>query len=316
MRKNIQGRQMDLLTKITERDRILRRYERKKVELNEAKHKRDRLEEQLTKEQQDVVKLGKFSFMNKIREFTGKLDILLEKEIQEAVEAELKWNEAEKTFVDLTAEVAELKAQRNHPDYFDLDEKWEDFLVEKERWLRVHDSDVTEKLSALAEKRSIRQSLLHEVDEAIVAGQHALKTLRKANSELKSAQGMSTWDTFLGGGILVTAMKYSHINASDDLIHYAQRALRNFQTELADVQNMNVKELTINQKDLLTFADYFFDNMFLDWMVHSKINNTKSQIVRLLSDVSMTVTELQKQKEVTLKEIDYLEQEEQKLLLS
>ena len=254
--------------------------------------------------------------MNKLREFTGKLDRMLEKEIQEAVEAELKWNEAEKTLADITAEVAELKAQRNHPDYFDLDDKWADFLEEKERWLRVHDPDVTKRLSDLVEKRSIRQSLVREVDEAIAAGQHALTTLKKANKELKSAQGMSTWDTFFGGGILVTAMKYSHINASDDLIHYAQKALRNFQTELADVQNMNATDLTINQRDMLTFADYFFDNMFLDWMVHSKINNTKSQIMRVISDVSSTVTALQKQREVTMKEIDHLEQQEQELLLS
>ena len=49
--------------------------------------------------------------MNKISEWTGKWDEKMEKEIAEAAEAELKYNEAEKNVVDLEAEVNKITSR-------------------------------------------------------------------------------------------------------------------------------------------------------------------------------------------------------------
>ena len=78
-----------------------RRLDGAEEQLKEALALRDKLHKRLTKEQQDVAKLGKFSFMNKINEWTGKWDEKMEKEMAEAAEAELKFNETEKTVLDL-----------------------------------------------------------------------------------------------------------------------------------------------------------------------------------------------------------------------
>ena len=90
VRQDLRERQMELAMKRTQRNRIKRRLEGSELQLPEAIEAREKFHKQLTKEQHDVVKLGKFSFMNKISEWTGTWDEKMEKEISEAAEAELQ----------------------------------------------------------------------------------------------------------------------------------------------------------------------------------------------------------------------------------
>ena len=107
----------------TERNRVKRRLDGTEAQLKEAIALRDKLHQQLTKEQQDVVKLGKFSFMNKIKEWTGKWDEQMEKEMSEVAEVELQYNEAEKTVMDLEAEVGRLREAMKNPEFAYIDER-------------------------------------------------------------------------------------------------------------------------------------------------------------------------------------------------
>ena len=72
MREAIYDRQTELRMRMTERDRMKKRYEAKEAERAGARRDYDRLKARLTKEQQDVLKLGQFSFANKFRQLTGK----------------------------------------------------------------------------------------------------------------------------------------------------------------------------------------------------------------------------------------------------
>jgi hypothetical protein len=79
----------------------------------------------------------------------------------------------------------------------------------------------------------------------------------------------------LGGGLLATAVKHSRL---DDAKAHAQRAgdaCRRFAKELVDV-NMRLSS-TIEIDGFVKFADYFFDNLFTDWAVQSKIGNALEQ---------------------------------------
>ncbi|PID03284.1 hypothetical protein CSV67_04600 [Sporosarcina sp. P2] len=71
MRQDIQKQQNILQEKRVNQRRLMKRLEQTNEKLLTTKQKRDQLHSQLTKEQQDVVKLGKFSFANKISEWTG-----------------------------------------------------------------------------------------------------------------------------------------------------------------------------------------------------------------------------------------------------
>lgn len=292
MQSKLQQRQIDLTMRRTERNRIQRRLDVVESQLKEAKLVRDQLHTQLTKEQKDVVKLGKFSFMNKINEWTGKWDERMEKEIAEAAEAEILYNEAEKNVKDLEAEVGRLRDEISNPDYRYIDEEWADFLKEKETWIRQNDSVVHGTLLKIADERVTLRSMLREIDEARDAGNKASRSLEKALDKLGSAEGMSIWDTFLGGGMIVSAMKYSEIDSSDDYVHRAQRALRHFETELMDVENVATTSFTINKNDIYTFTDIFFDNIFSDWTVHSRISEAKNKLNTVLQEVRRVLDQL------------------------
>lgn len=316
MRADIQERQMELTLRRNERNRIRRRLEGTEAQYKEAERLRDSLHRQLTKEQQDVIKLGKFSFANKIKEWTGKWDEQMEREINEVAEAELKYNEAAKTVTDLQAELSRLKEQSKNPDFQYVDEDWEDFLREKESWIRQNDSVATATLQKITDDRIRIRSLMREIDEAIEAGNKAVRALDAALDKLGNAEGLSMWDTFLGGGLLVSALKYSEMNSSDDLVHRAQRALRHYETELMDVQNVASESFQVNHNDFFTFTDIFFDNIFSDWMVHSRITDAKSKLNVVLRDVRRVQDRLKRKRDEAIEEIKRLDEQEQTIIVS
>ena len=307
MRQEIQERQIELTMIRTERNRVKRRLEGTEVKLKDAIIQRDNLHEKLTKEQQDIVKLGKFSFMNKISEWTGKWDEKMEKEISEAADAELHYNEAEKVVTDLEAEAVRLREEIKNPDFDYIEEEWADFLKEKETWIRFNDTIANGTLQKIADDRVRLRSMLREIDEACDAGNKANRALDAALEKLGAAEGLSVWDTFLGGGLLVSALKYSEINSSDDLVHRAQRALRHFETELMDVQNAATESFTVNKSDIFTFTDLFFDNIFSDWMIHSRITDAKSKLNDVLQDVRKVQDRLARKRDELLHELERLD---------
>jgi len=316
MRADIHERQMELTMLRNERNRVKRRLEGAEAQYKDAVRLRDRLHHQLSKEQQDVVKLGKFSFANKIKEWTGKWDEQIEKEINEVAQAELKYNEAEKTVTDLEAELGRLRSEMNRDDFLYIDEDWADFLKEKEAWIRQNDSAANSTLQKIADDRVRVRSLVREIDEAYEAGDKAKRALDAALDKLGNAEGLSMWDTFLGGGLIVSAMKYSEMNSSDDLVHRAQRALRHYETELMDVQNAATESFNVNHNDFFTFTDIFFDNIFSDWAVHSRITDAKSKLNTVLHDVRRVQEQLRRKRDEATEELKRLDQQEKDIIVS
>jgi len=314
MSGTIHERQMELTSRRTERNRVKRRLEGAEAGLKEARKARDRFHKQLTKEQQDVAKLGRFSFANKISEWTGKWNEKMEKEIAEAAEAELKYNEAEKNLIDLEAEVMRLQAAMKNPDFAYVDEDWADFLKEKETWIRRNDTIANNTLQKIADERVTLRSILREIDEARGAGTKASRALNAALDKLGTAEGLSIWDTFLGGGLIVSAIKYSEVNSSDDYVHRAQRALRHFETELMDVQNVATESFAVNKKDIFTFTDIFFDNIFSDWTVHSRITDAKAKLNDVLREVRRVQDDLARKRDEIMHGLETLDVEEREII--
>lgn len=316
MKETMQERQMALTLLKNESNRINRRLTDAEQRLQSATSERNRLEQKLTKEQQDVMKLGKFSFINKLKELTGSWDQKMEKEIAEAAAAEVSFNEAQKHVDDLTEEVALLKEASLNPDYVHLQEDWDEFLQEKELWIRQNDSASQATLQKIADDRVRVRAMIREVKEAREAGEKAVRALDRAIDKLNNAEGLSMWDTFLGGGLLVSALKYSEVNSSDDLVHQAQRALRHYETELSDVQEAATASFQVNKNDIFTFTDLFFDNIFSDFAVHSRITEGKSKLNEVLQDVRHIQAQLNRKLEEAEGELDSLDAEEKSILLS
>ncbi|MGN0166455.1 MAG: hypothetical protein ACI4AB_00305 [Acetatifactor sp.] len=130
-----------------------------------------------------------------------------------------------------------------------------------------------------------------EVREAMQAGQEALNYLTQARESLNSAGNWGLLDMF-GGGTISTFMKHSKMNHAERLVQDARYALKRFQRELMDVDN--VAEFHIETGDFLSFADYFFDGIIADWLVQSRISDAKKQVDNAIQKVNYIMNQLRR----------------------
>lgn len=121
-----------------------------------------------------------------------------------------------------------------------------------------------------------------EIDEAIAAGERALASLKDAKEKLNSAGNWGMFD-ILGGGMFTDMIKHSKIGNAKTCLEQAKRDLMVFRKEMSDVEGE--LEVQLNLGDFLVFADFFFDGLIADCLVHSKIkeagNQTETAIIRV-----------------------------------
>lgn len=125
--------------------------------------------------------------------------------------------------------------------------------------------------------------------EAIDAGERALRSLNAAKENLNSAGNWGFVD-MMGGGFFTTMIKRSKMDQAQDNMDQVKYDLQNFSKELRDV-SMNC-DLNIEVGDFLSFADYFFDGFFIDWMVQDKINRAKDQVSEAIRQVEHVMDQL------------------------
>ncbi|WP_096199690.1 hypothetical protein [Bacillus sp. FJAT-45350] len=259
--------------------------------LREEQQKASTLYEQLKKEKADVERLERVSLTNLFYTITGRKLEKLDKEQQELLAAELKYDEAKKTVEDLQKEIREL--DMNLQSVKGAHEEYKEILAEKERLVHDARSLWSEELYVLSDEEAELTSSLKEYKEAIAAGNMAEEALNQAIKSLQSAQGWATWD-MIGGGLISTAIKHSHLDDAKEQIHRAQMRLRHFQTELQDIKRHFHVDIEIG--NFLTFADYFFDGLIVDWVVHGKISDSLSQANETKRKITPLLNQLKEQK--------------------
>ena len=87
-------------------------------------------------------------------------------------------------------------------------------------------------------------------------------------------------------------VKQSKMQHARQCMEQARYDLDNFSRELRDVSM--IYYLHIETSDLLTFADVFFDNAFVDLMVQDRINKARRQIDEAIRRVEDVLRQLQR----------------------
>ena len=129
-----------------------------------------------------------------------------------------------------------------------------------------------------------------EIREAIQAANQALEHLNRAKECLNSAGNWGIVD-ILGGGFFSTLLKRGKMSDAEQELTQARQAMRDFATELRDVNN--AADIHVEMNDFLGFADYFFDGMIADWMVQSRIGAAKEQVAQAICKVQKARDDLQ-----------------------
>ena len=131
-----------------------------------------------------------------------------------------------------------------------------------------------------------------ENNEAIVAGERALTSLKIAQRELNSAKNWGFFDMF-GGGLISGMIKHSKINESSKMMERARQDLLVFQSELHDIS------LPVNlQMDIgsfLSFADFFLDGFLADCLVQSKIAEARGKVSTAINMIEKILFNLKNQ---------------------
>ncbi len=263
------------------------------------------LEKILQNEQADVERLERTSLASVFYSMLGKKDDMLSKEKSEAYAAKLKYDSAVSNLNLVNEDISRIEAQLR--DISECEYEYEKILHEKIDAIKASDSPEAEHIFRLEEKIAGQKSQKKEIDEAISAGLNALGTANSVLESLDSAEGWGTLD-LIGGGLFSDIAKHSHLDEAQNKVEQLQNELRRFKTELSDVTIQ--ADMQISVDGFLRFADYFFDNLFTDWAVMDKINqsqssvqDTKRQIQSLLSrlnnmeaDVEQQISQLEAEK--------------------
>lgn len=266
--------------------------------------KMDKLKEQLEKEDLDVEYLEGKSISHIFYTILGNLDKKLEKEREEALVARLKYDQACMDLRIVEDEIArlELEEAKNR----DWETIYQRAFREKKEQLIASGSKTGEAILNLTQKITAYRSYEKELTEAIEAGEGALIHLKSASESLNSAEGWGTWD-IMGGGFLSDMAKHSHIDEAKESVSKAQRMLSHFRSELADVKVMN--EITIEISDFAKFADFFFDGLFADWHMQTKIKDSLESVERTKNQVDSVLAQLKTMMKENMDRVNSLEEE-------
>ncbi len=126
-------------------------------------------------------------------------------------------------------------------------------------------------------------SIQTEKEEAIEAGERALRSLYEARNALSSAGNWGLLDIFVkgGGGLFSTIMKHSKLNSAQSALQRARYDLDVFNRELKDVSESIGN---IEMSDFLTFFDYM-DSFIAEIMVQKRISDMKDAVDRAINQV-------------------------------
>ncbi|NLK35940.1 MAG: hypothetical protein GX301_11000 [Gracilibacteraceae bacterium] len=265
-------------------DSMLKNLQEERLSLE---RKISELKDILDKENLDVKKLEGNSLAGIFYSFLGRLEERIEKEQREALAAKLKYDQAAHDLEDVKHEISKLNTER--AKFEDCERKYESLYAMKKDMLIKSDPDKAQYLLNLTEQLNNSKNTLKEIKEAISAGRNVIRSLENAMGSLDSAEGWGVWDMF-GGGLISDLAKHSHIDNAKHEAEQAQKLLRRFRTELADIRIRD--DIHIETGGFAKFADFFFDGLIADWIMQSKIKNSHESVSQVKSQVQSVLNKL------------------------
>jgi hypothetical protein len=162
-------------------------------------------------------------------------------------------------------------------------------LAEKERHLRESHDPRGLRLLTLAAERELLYEELRAVAEAAQAAEAAQDALFEALGGFSRASSLSAVDTFLGGGLVTSLVKQSRMNQAGNAALDAEQCLAALRAKLAALADVEARPVSaVGPADVETVtrvADVWFDNVFTDYLVGSRIHTAQDNVARAIEMV-------------------------------
>jgi len=307
--KDINDRLLKIKADLREKQRLEKILNDAMNQKRELEGKKAQLYKQLQKEEKDVKKLEGMSFSNFINTILGTKWEKLDEEKKELLSAKLKYDAICDELNELISDIEKVKA--NISKLGNLDYEYKKLIREKEELLKYVDDEVAAKLERITEEESLLMHRKKELEEAICAGNELLYSLDRIEKSLKSAGNWGMWDIF-GGDMIATMVKHSKLDSAKYEISRAQSLLRKFHRELNDVGGYI--DIQLNIGSFLTFADYFFDGLFSDLAVQSRIRDAENRVMDARYKVNSIVIRLKDELKEVNSRVETINRERLKII--
>jgi hypothetical protein len=187
-------------------------------------------------------------------------------------------------------------------------------LAAKEAFLRDSGDPRAAKLLVMAEQRGRLVAETREIDEAIRAAHDAVQALWVATERLGSAGSWSTYDTWLGGGLLGSMVKHDRLDQAQQAASYAESRLAVLRSELADVGVGPEVAPALSLDRTMRFVDIWFDNIVTDLAVGQRISKAKETVTSAGVAVNSVAQRLHDRRAVVVARLDELDERREVLL--
>ncbi len=229
----------------------------------------------LVTEQADVQALESYSPTRIWAALCGSRDTDLARERAEQDAAEYAVARAEADLAEARRETSRLEAAATALG--DVASRRARALRAVEDWVRATGSTVAAELDRVAHDLASARSAATEVREAVLAADLAATRLETVRRTLGSAGDWAAYDTFLGGGLVGDMVKYDRMDQAQRELRDADESLRHLAVELAGVGSGAVVG-PLNVDGFTRTFDVWFDNVFSDWSVRSRISEAVAQV--------------------------------------
>ncbi len=241
-----------LQAKIAEKQWLNKRLDEIKAEIAQQELRVQDLYEQRNKEAGDVENLESLSLVGLFYTVLGSKEQQLEKERQEALRAQLTYDEARRSLELLRSDL--INVQNRLKAIGEVETTFEAKLETKLSLLLLSAHPVAIELKNQHTQWQKWQLQQHEIEEALEAAKRYQEWLLLLISQIQKAQNWGTWD-LAGGGLIAGMAKHSHLADAratlSGLRHQAQR----LQKELADLNRTLDMDVEIDALD--RFVDVF-----------------------------------------------------------
>ncbi|MCE5196615.1 MAG: hypothetical protein LLG09_05745 [Negativicutes bacterium] len=279
-------------------------------ELEEAEMDAEERLTQLEREEADVKNLKGLGFSRFLARISGDYYERLDQEEQQAAEAAIYYNQAVDRIEDIKLEIQQLKQEQ--ADCQVSAERYHWLLKAKQKESQNKGGGTAGKIAALQEAIDQCKRNQRELQEAISAGEAAKASLLLVIESLNSASGWGIFD-LVGGGVLTTLVKHSHIDEAKRQVAAAENNLRRFHTELLDTPVS--AQLQIDTDGFMKFADFFMDGFLIDFFMQTKINTARENVQSVMDSVEEYLLDLNELRETGLQEEERLQLQLEDLIL-
>ena len=281
-----------------------------KQQEDEVAKKTAELEGIKKKEQLDVDKLEGKTIKALFFTLAGTKEEKLSQERQEAYVAAMKYDAAKRDLEGIVADLHICETELNQ--LTDCEAEYEHLLEQKKNSIKQEASRKANEVMLLEKDLAGLEHEITELEEALDVGYEAFDLVDGIVHELDEAHKLAEWDTFMDN-MLIDIQKQEHIKNAQDSIADLRNKLRRFKTELADV---NIEgDIQIEMDDFSKFADWFFDNIFTDWDIKAKIENSQVQAEETRAQITGTINLLKDMRDERMKKRIEMEEELEEIIV-